>query len=362
MNRHRLSTFTLPSDVPVFWQSAVDTSLSFTTKHLDVSILSALPWGRWWQWQAYVALSFCLLEVAFHWAEPADRTVESEVPDDEVELLLVQAWTTSTEGDFMGIIFGEVRDDNLGSITDELLVFLVQLLDDLPLEIVSRCDERPGTATLTRSLEPHVLWSTCTELDEGSYYLSSRGVHLTVDVTDLSRWDPLVQRPEGQTSEEAQEEEEESEESTKEEERNDDPDYRESEDEVLGEAGSGEDNEEQEDDSEEEAGEEEATSTDSSEAAELTREEQEAEDQKQREKGSRTQDRHRGCRREILRSIWSLRGKKTREMEPPQPGPQQAAAAEEMDPPLNPLHPPVPPLRRDAGARPSSPVIIPSSP
>ncbi|GBG72704.1 hypothetical protein CBR_g12271 [Chara braunii] len=286
MNRHRLSTFTLPSDVPVFWQSAEDTSLSFTVKHLDVPILCALLWGPWWQWQAYVALSFCLLDVAFHWAEPADRTVESEVPNNEVELLLVQAWRTGTEGDFLGIIFGEVRDDNLSAITDELLVFLVQVLDDLPLEILSRCDERPGTATLTRSLESQLLWATCTELDEWNYYLASRGVYLTPDVTDLSTWDPLVRRvPEGQTSEEAKEEEEEEfEESTEEEERDDDPDYRESEAEVLGEAVSGEDNEEQEDDSEEETGEEEATSTDSSEAAKLTREEQEAEDRKWWEK------------------------------------------------------------------------------
>ncbi|GBG67392.1 hypothetical protein CBR_g529 [Chara braunii] len=199
-----------------------------------------------------------------------DRTVEGEVSDDEVELLLVQAWRTGTEGDFLGIIFGEVS-----AITSELLVVLVQVLDDLPLEILSRCDERPETETLTRSLEPHLLWSTCTELDEGSYYLPPRGVFLTVEITDLSTWDPLVRRvPEGQTSEEVkEEEEEESEESVEEEEWNDDPDYREFDDEVLGEAGSGEDNEEQEDDSEEEA-----TSTDSSEAAELTSEEQEAEE------------------------------------------------------------------------------------
>ncbi|GBG89000.1 hypothetical protein CBR_g48610 [Chara braunii] len=281
MNRHRLSTFTLPSDVPVFWQSVEDTCLSFTVKHVDVPILSALSWGRWWQWQAYVALSFCLLDVAFHWPEPADRAVESEVPDDEVELLLAQAWRIGMEGDFLRIIFGEVRDDNVSALTNELLVFLFQVLDDLPLEILSRYDERPGMETLTRSLELRLLWSTCTELDEGSYYLPSRGMFLTVDVTDLSTWDPLFRRsPEGQTSEEVEEEEEEeSEESAEEEEQNDDPDYRESDDEVLGEVGSGEDNEEQEDDSEEEA-----TSTDSSEATELTGEEQEAEDQKRREK------------------------------------------------------------------------------
>ncbi|GBG71847.1 hypothetical protein CBR_g10786 [Chara braunii] len=191
-----------------------------------------------------------------------------------------EAMRPGTEGNFMGIIFGEVRDDNLSAIMDELLVFLVKVLDDLPLEILSCCNERPRTRTLTRSLEPHLLWSTCIELDEGSYYLPSRGVFLTVDITDLSTWDPLVRRIlEGQTREEVQEEEEESEGSAEDEERNDDPDHQESDDEVLGEVGSKEDNEEQGDESEEED-----TSTDSSEAAELMREEQDAEDQKQREK------------------------------------------------------------------------------
>ncbi|GBG66776.1 hypothetical protein CBR_g68762 [Chara braunii] len=172
--------------------------------------------------------------------------MESEVPDDEVQLLLVQAWRTVTEGDFMGIIFEEVHDNNLSAIKDELLVFLVQVLDDLPLEILSRCDEMLETETLTRSLEPHLLRSTCTKLDEGRYYLSSRGVFLTVDITDMSTWDPLIRRiPKGQTSEEVrEEEEEESEEEEEEEERNGDPDYREYDDEVLGAVGSGEDNEE----------------------------------------------------------------------------------------------------------------------
>ncbi|GBG68393.1 hypothetical protein CBR_g2936 [Chara braunii] len=163
---------------------------------------------RDWWWQAYAALSFCLLEVTFHWAAPTDRSAEDEIPDDEVELLLIQGGGMDTEGDFLGIVFEEVRDDHLSSITNEMLVFLTQVLDDLSLEILSHCDERPGTATLARTLEPHLLWSTCTELEGNGYDLPPRGAYLIVDVTDLSTWDPLIRRiPIGETSEETEEEE-----------------------------------------------------------------------------------------------------------------------------------------------------------
>ncbi|GBG66418.1 hypothetical protein CBR_g61462 [Chara braunii] len=207
-----------------------------------MSILDAPKWTQWRQ--AYEVLSFYLLEIAFHWAEPADRSEGDEIPTDEVELLLVQGWRTDTEGDFFGIIFGEVRDGHLSSITNELLVFLTQVRDDLPLEILSHCHQRPGTAALARTLEPHLLWFACKELEGNGYYLPSRDVYLIVDVTNLSTWDPLIRRvPIGETSEEAGEEEEESEEgdhlqytegeTTPEEEESgaesDDPDYRESE-------------------------------------------------------------------------------------------------------------------------------------
>ncbi|GBG86162.1 hypothetical protein CBR_g41066 [Chara braunii] len=232
--------------------------------------------------QAYVALSFCLLEIAFHWAEPADRSAEDEISDDEVELLLVQGWRTDAEGDFLGILFKEVCDDHPSSITDEMLVFLTQVLDHLPLEILSHCDEILGTAALTRTLEPHPLWSTCTELEGNGYYLPSRGAYLpvVVDVTDLSTWDPLIRCiPIGETSEEAEEEEEESEEgghlqytegeTTPEEDgsgaESDDPDYWESEDAESEEASS----------DRVESGEEEAGSGGSSGPDELSRRERE---------------------------------------------------------------------------------------
>ncbi|GBG74960.1 hypothetical protein CBR_g19474 [Chara braunii] len=82
-------------------------SLSFTIRQLDVPILDAVKWTQWWQ--AYVALSFCLLDAVFHWAKPTDSREEDEIPGDEIELLLVQAWRTDTEGNFLGILFGEEK-------------------------------------------------------------------------------------------------------------------------------------------------------------------------------------------------------------------------------------------------------------
>ncbi|GBG70575.1 hypothetical protein CBR_g6702 [Chara braunii] len=216
--------------------------------------------------------SFCLLGIAFHWAEPADRSVEDEIPDDKVELLLIQGWRTDTEGDFLGIVFGEVRNDHLGSITDELLVFLTQVLDNRPLEILSHCDERPGTAMLTRTLEPHLLWSTCMEVEEGSYYVPSPGVYLHVDVTDLSTWDPLIRHTPARETSEEEEEEDEEEVSAEEEDQESDPDYQGSEDAESEEASSG-----QVESEKEEGGAGESSGLD-----ELSREEREAVAQRRR--------------------------------------------------------------------------------
>ncbi|GBG93463.1 hypothetical protein CBR_g70951 [Chara braunii] len=239
--------------------------------------------------------------------QPANPSEQAEIPDDDPELLLIQAWATDTEGDFIGILCGEVDDDHLAPITSEALVFLTQLLDDLQLDILSRCDERPRTVTICRTLQPVLLWSTCTELDGENCFYPSQGVCLVIDVTDLSTRDPLIRRiPAGETGDDEEEEE-----SGEEEEKSDDPDYRESEDEVLEE-------EEGEDDQEEGAhqgsDEEEAVSTSSSGAVELTKEEQEQRRRRQRS-GSGS-------------------------------SPSRAALR----------------IRSDAGARASSPVVIPLSP
>ncbi|GBG77615.1 hypothetical protein CBR_g24061 [Chara braunii] len=125
---------------------------------------------------------------------------------------------TDTEGELLGILFGKVRDGHVEPITSEVLVFLAQLLDDLPLNIISRCNERPTPATLTRTLVPHLLWSTSTEFDRDNSYYPSSGHYLVIDVTDLTLWDLITRRVEAE--EEVNEEEEEREEVSKEEEEN----------------------------------------------------------------------------------------------------------------------------------------------
>ncbi|GBG62160.1 hypothetical protein CBR_g29359 [Chara braunii] len=337
-----------------------------TMNDIDLQLCFSSTAPEWRQ--AYVALSFCLLEIAFHWVEPSDRSAEDEIPDDEVELLL----RMDTEGDFLGIIFGEVRDDHLSSITDELLVFLTQVLNDLPLEILSHCDERSGIAALVRTLEPHLLWSTCTELEGNGYYLPSRGAYLIVDVTDHSTWDPLIRHvPIGETNEEADEEEEESEEgdhlqyteggTTPEEEesgaKSGDPDYGESEDAESEGASSGR----------VESREKEGESGELSGPDELSREEREAVAQRVR------------AAAEGKRPIEGSDGPPPMQDDPTH-NPEPPREEDEQDDPtaegsrsrrrrgsrspsqFSPARPTALCLRRDAGARASYPVIIPPSP
>ncbi|GBG76594.1 hypothetical protein CBR_g22473 [Chara braunii] len=159
---------------------------------------------------------------------------EDEVPNDDVELLIVQAWRTDTEGELLGILFEQVRDGHLEPITSEVLVFLAQPVDDLPLDILSRCEERSTPAALPRTFTPQLLWSTCTELDDDNIYLPSSGDYLVIDVTSITLWDLTIRRVEvGKGEEEEEEAEEEEREDTNEEEEDseagsDDPDYRES--------------------------------------------------------------------------------------------------------------------------------------
>ncbi|GBG63039.1 hypothetical protein CBR_g34738 [Chara braunii] len=55
-----------------------------------------------------------------------------------VELLIIQAWRTEAEGDLLGFLFGSVRPGHRQQIVQELTIPLAQLVDDLPLEIVSQ--------------------------------------------------------------------------------------------------------------------------------------------------------------------------------------------------------------------------------
>ncbi|GBG62566.1 hypothetical protein CBR_g31203 [Chara braunii] len=106
---------------------------------------------------------------------------------------------------------------------------LAQLLDNLPLDILSRCDERSTPVALPRTLVPHLLWSTCTELDDDNCYYPSSGHYLVIDVTDLTLWNPIVRRVEVGEEADDEEVEEEKDQETEEEENSgagsDDPDY-----------------------------------------------------------------------------------------------------------------------------------------
>ncbi|GBG90826.1 hypothetical protein CBR_g51331 [Chara braunii] len=375
MNRHGLSTFSLPFDIPTFWQFAVDPVLSFKIRQLDVPILDAAKWAQWWH--AYVALNFCLLEVVFHLAELADRSEEDEIPYDEPKLLILQAWRTDTDGELLGILFGEVRNGHLDLITDEVLVFLTQLLDDLPLDILSRCDERPGTATLARTSAPRPLWSTCTELDVDHCYYPPEGGYQVINVTDLSFWDPLIRRVDvGETSEEVGEEEEgaveeeieendhlrytEGEETPEEEEseaESDDPDYQESEDAKSEEASS-----EREETEEEEAGSGESSGLD-----ELSKEEREVVAQRKQAaaEGKRSIEESGGPSPQLLQGDPTLNPILPQEQAEGNGGATTEGSGSRCRRRSESLaqSPPQPNLRlsRDGGARASSPIVIPSS-
>ncbi|GBG85645.1 hypothetical protein CBR_g40374 [Chara braunii] len=146
------------------------------------------------------------------------------------------------KGELLGILFGKVEEGHLDAIMDELLVFLAQLVDDLPLDLPSRCDEKPRTDVLTRTLVPHLLWSTCTELDGDNCFYPSPSLYLEIDVTDLTLWDSFVRQGNALRASDEEEEEEDEEEEEESSTDQDDPDYIESgeEEEATGEgSGSG---------------------------------------------------------------------------------------------------------------------------
>ncbi|GBG75085.1 hypothetical protein CBR_g19598 [Chara braunii] len=278
------------------------------------------------------------------------------------------------EGELLGILFGEVPDGYLDSITDEVVVFLTQLLDDLPLEILLRCDERPGTATLARTLDPHLLWSTCTELDGDHCYYPFEGAYLVIDVTDLSFWDPLIRRVNvGETSEEAKEEEEEAveeeieeddhlqykegEETPEEDEseaESDDSDYHESEDTESEEASS----------EQEETEEEEGISGESSGPDEQSREEREVVAQRRRAaaEGKQPIEESGGPPPQLLQGDPALNPELPQEEAERNGGTTTEGSGSRRrrrsESPAQSSPRPSLRLRRDAGARASSPIII----
>ncbi|GBG72869.1 hypothetical protein CBR_g12588 [Chara braunii] len=203
-------------------KSARAPTVSHRVKENSAPLLNEGKWDAWWE--NYIELAFCLLEIEFRRSEAAPFGEGPEHPEDSVEFLIIQAWRTAEHGDLLGFLFGKVEDGNLTLITDELLVFLAQLADDLPLDILWRSDNQPGTQVLSRTLEPHFMWSSCTEIDADNCLYPSQALYLEIKVTDLTFWDPIARQNVAQDEEIRGADEEEEEKVPSSEER-DDPDY-----------------------------------------------------------------------------------------------------------------------------------------
>ncbi|GBG81606.1 hypothetical protein CBR_g32598 [Chara braunii] len=140
-----------------------------------------------------------------------------------LELLIIQAWRTDVEGDLLGFLFGSVRPGHRQLIVQVLkfTVPLAQLVDDLPLEIISQSDENPVPRVLTRTLTPYLQWPACLEEPgSGRNPPSQRGYLDPWEIIDLTFFeDRTASEDEELTIEEKKEEaaEEDDEEETSEE-------------------------------------------------------------------------------------------------------------------------------------------------
>ncbi|GBG59813.1 hypothetical protein CBR_g54915 [Chara braunii] len=117
-------------------------------------------WLRWWQ--TYATLSLYLVDIDLTWWKDGDQPAVSE----DVELLLIQAWKTDTQEDFLGFAFGSVEQGHRRTIVSKLLILQTELLDDLPLDIISHSDKSPVPHILSCSLIPYLQWSACLEGDD----------------------------------------------------------------------------------------------------------------------------------------------------------------------------------------------------
>ncbi|GBG72892.1 hypothetical protein CBR_g12612 [Chara braunii] len=101
----------------------------------------------------------CLAGVRLTWT----RDEEHRAWIEDLELLIIQAWRTDVEGDLLRFLFESVRPSHRQLIVQELTVPLPQLVDDLPLEIVSQSDKNPVPHVLTLTLTPYLQWLACLE-------------------------------------------------------------------------------------------------------------------------------------------------------------------------------------------------------
>ncbi|GBG79654.1 hypothetical protein CBR_g29802 [Chara braunii] len=245
------------------------------------------------------------------------------------------------------------------------MVPLAQLVDDLPLDIVSQSDESPVPHVLTRTLTSYVQWSACPE-ESGSGHNppSQRGYLDPREIVDLAFfWDRTVSEDEKLAiEEEAEEEEEGAKEEEEEEKTPEEGSYSE-----HSEGEQSEDEEEEEEDEEEEELELEESEWEIS-AEEVERTDAQAEDP---DAARKPEDIAVGKRQLEFASGANLpiANDPAKDPEPPKPEDGDPAAETLSAParrrrsrsPSTSDRPPVR-ARTDAGHRASSPVLIPSSP
>ncbi|GBG72022.1 hypothetical protein CBR_g10958 [Chara braunii] len=289
------------------------------------------------------------------------RTSEHPACIEYLELLIIQAWRTDVEGDLLGFLFGSVRPGHRQPIVQELIVPLVQLADDLPLDIVSQSDDSPAPHVITRVLVPYLQWTAYLEEPGSDSTLPSRQEYLKpYGIIDRAFYpkepEEVLQEEEEATEEERDADEEMSEEGS----------YREYSE---GKQSEEEELEEEEGEEEEELEEEEAGSEWEDLPKEAARTGTEAEDP---EEARRREEIAVGKNQLEIASGASLciNDDPTRDPEPPEPedggsataAPSTSRRRRSRSPsPSTPPRPPVRP-RTNAENRPLSPVIIPPPP
>ncbi|GBG75136.1 hypothetical protein CBR_g19649 [Chara braunii] len=285
------------------------------------------------------------------------RTDEHQACIEYLELLIIQAWRTDVEGDLLGFLFGSVRPGHRQLIVQELAVPLAQLVDDLSLDIVSQSDESPAPHVLTLTLAPYLQWTVCLEESGSESALPSRQEYLK-----SSRIINLAFYSKQDTFEEAGEEETTEEEDDAEEETSEEKSYSEH---IEGEHSEDEKDEEGEEEEEEAGSEWEALPEEAARTG-MEAEDPEAAPKREEIAAGKSQLEFASQANLPVR----INDDPTRDPEPPKPEDGDPATAapsalrwrrSRSPSPSTSARPPVRP-RTDAGDRPSSPVIIPSSP
>ncbi|GBG70075.1 hypothetical protein CBR_g5708 [Chara braunii] len=145
------------------------------------------------------------VKIELKWTQDNKHNVVSE----DVELLIIQAWRTEVEGDLLGFVFGTVEAGHRQPIVGEFLILLTQLLDDLPIDIISHCDESPAPHILSRSLMSYLQWSACLEGHwDNRNYLSHDNYLNPVEIINILFFDWGKPTSEGEEEEDKEEEDE----------------------------------------------------------------------------------------------------------------------------------------------------------